>query len=231
MSRGATPKAVPLCPSRKEPLEVVKLMYLLGSIVLAAAVVGCSGEETSEPVAPTNPPPAVKTAAQSPNPSKAGATEPSPPPGHEPSSGSATTKGTAPAASKPAAKQPAQAKLPGWNPSAPTQSMSGGLQYRDAKVGTGKVAKAGDQVTVNYTGYLMSGKKFDSSLDSGQPFGFTLGAGGVIKGWDEGVAGMKVGGKRTLIIPAELGYGAAGNPSIPGGATLVFDVQLLSTGP
>ena len=140
-------------------------------------------------------------------------------------------KTTSGGSEKPAVSQPAQAKLPGWNSSAPTHTMSDGLQYRDAKVGMGAVAKAGDQVTVNYTGYLMSGKKFDSSLDRGQPFGFTLGAGNVIKGWDEGVAGMKVGGKRTLIIPAELGYGAGGNATIPGGATLVFDVQLLSTGP
>ncbi|HWE05114.1 MAG TPA: FKBP-type peptidyl-prolyl cis-trans isomerase [Rhizomicrobium sp.] len=103
----------------------------------------------------------------------------------------------------------------------------------DVKQGTGAVAKAGQQVTVNYTGWLYEhgarGKKFDSSLDHGTPFTFALGAGNVIPGWDRGVAGMKVGGKRTLIIPAELGYGAQGTPdgTIPPGATLIFDVELL----
>jgi FKBP-type peptidyl-prolyl cis-trans isomerase len=104
----------------------------------------------------------------------------------------------------------------------------------DVKAGTGAVAKAGQKVTVNYTGWLYvngaKGKKFDSSLDHGTPFTFPLGAGAVIPGWDKGVAGMKVGGKRTLIIPADLGYGAAGTPdgTIPPGATLIFDVELLS---
>src|ERR1700733_6605609 len=104
----------------------------------------------------------------------------------------------------------------------------------DVKAGTGAVAKPGQPVTVNYTGWLYvngaRGKKFDSSLDHGTPFTFPLGAGAVIPGWDKGVAGMKVGGKRTLIIPSELGYGAAGTPdgTIPPGATLIFDVDLLS---
>ena len=104
----------------------------------------------------------------------------------------------------------------------------------DVKAGTGAVAKAGQKVTVNYTGWLYvngaKGKKFDSSLDHGTPFTFPLGAGAVILGWDKGVAGMKVGGKRTLIIPSDLGYGAAGTPdgTIPPGATLIFDVELLS---
>lgn len=106
----------------------------------------------------------------------------------------------------------------------------------DVKAGTGAVAKAGQKVTVNYTGWLYvngaKGKKFDSSLDHGTPFTFPLGAGAVIPGWDKGVAGMKVGGKRTLIIPADLGYGAAGTPdgTIPPGATLIFDVELLKAG-
>jgi FKBP-type peptidyl-prolyl cis-trans isomerase len=104
-----------------------------------------------------------------------------------------------------------------------------GLQYWDIKVGTGDVAKAGDHVKVHYTGWLTTGKKFDSSVDAHQPFDFTLGKGDVIKGWDEGVAGMKVGGKRQLRIPPELGYGAAGSPgAIPPNATLIFDVQLLA---
>ena len=108
------------------------------------------------------------------------------------------------------------------------KAMLGGLEYWDIKEGTGAVAKAGDTVKVHYTGWLTNGKKFDSSVDRGQPFGFKLGAGQVIKGWDEGVAGMKVGGKRTLIIPSSLGYGPNGNPPvIPGNSTLIFDVELL----
>jgi FKBP-type peptidyl-prolyl cis-trans isomerase len=103
-----------------------------------------------------------------------------------------------------------------------------GLQYIDEKVGDGGEAKAGDLVSVHYTGRLKDGTKFDSSVDRKQPFKFPLGAGRVIKGWDEGVAGMKVGGKRKLIIPAELGYGAAGAGGvIPPNAELHFDVELL----
>ncbi len=112
-------------------------------------------------------------------------------------------------------------------------SQQGQLKIVDVKPGTGAVAKAGQSVTVHYTGWLYEngakGKKFDSSVDRGQPFTFTLGAGNVIPGWDQGVAGMKVGGKRTLIIPPELGYGAGGTPdgTIPPNATLIFDVELL----
>ena len=107
-----------------------------------------------------------------------------------------------------------------------------GLRIIDVKPGTGPVPKAGQTVTVNYTGWLFvdgkKGKKFDSSLDRGEPFSFTLGQGQVIKGWDEGIATMHVGGKRTLIIPPDLGYGARGAGSdIPPGATLIFDVDLL----
>ena len=102
-----------------------------------------------------------------------------------------------------------------------------GLQVRDDQVGTGQEAKAGDHVSVHYTGTLTDGKKFDSSRDRGQPFQFGLGAGQVIRGWDEGVAGMKVGGKRTLVIPPELGYGARPVGPIPANSTLVFDVELI----
>jgi FKBP-type peptidyl-prolyl cis-trans isomerase len=103
-----------------------------------------------------------------------------------------------------------------------------GLRYIDRTIGTGDVAVVGKTTTVHYTGWLENGKKFDSSVDRGQPFSFPLGAGRVIKGWDEGVAGMKVGGKRTLTIPANLGYGARGAGGvIPPNATLIFDVELL----
>ena len=106
--------------------------------------------------------------------------------------------------------------------------MSDGLKYTDDQVGTGAEAVAGKTVSVHYTGWLTNGQKFDSSRDRGQPFSFPLGAGRVIKGWDEGVAGMKVGGKRTLTIPPELGYGARGAPgAIPPNATLKFEVELL----
>ena len=108
-----------------------------------------------------------------------------------------------------------------------------GLQYEDTVVGEGDEAKKGQSVTVHYTGWLFNdgekGAKFDSSLDRRDPFVFSLGAGMVIRGWDEGVAGMQVGGERTLIIPAELGYGARGAGGvIPANATLQFDVQLLA---
>ncbi len=107
-----------------------------------------------------------------------------------------------------------------------------GLQYEDTTVGDGAEARAGQDVTVHYTGWLYNdgaqGAKFDSSKDRNDPFQFSLGAGMVIRGWDEGVAGMKVGGKRTLIIPAALGYGARGAGGvIPPNATLKFDVELL----
>ena len=103
-----------------------------------------------------------------------------------------------------------------------------GLKYTDVKVGTGAEAKSGQNVSVHYTGTLTDGKKFDSSKDRNQPFNFPLGAGRVIKGWDEGVAGMKVGGVRKLIIPASLGYGASGAGGvIPPNATLLFEVELL----
>jgi len=103
-----------------------------------------------------------------------------------------------------------------------------GLQYLDLVVGTGRQAELGDTATVHYTGWLADGRKFDSSVDRKEPFSFRVGAGQVIKGWDEGVGTMKVGGKRKLTIPPQLGYGTRGAGNvIPPNATLTFDVELL----
>ena len=107
-------------------------------------------------------------------------------------------------------------------------TTASGLTYQDLAVGEGEEAAKGMQVTVHYTGWLTDGTKFDSSKDRDEPFDFPLGAGHVIKGWDDGVAGMKVGGKRKLTIPPSIGYGARGAGGvIPPNATLVFDVELL----
>jgi len=122
------------------------------------------------------------------------------------------------------------------SPAAPTQvkeedliTTASGLKYYDLEEGDGAVAQSGQNVTVDYTGWLTDGVKFDSSIDRGEPFSFLLGSGGVIKGWDEGVAGMKVGGKRQLVIPPDLGYGASGAGGvIPPNATLIFEVWLIS---
>ena len=112
-------------------------------------------------------------------------------------------------------------------------TTSSGLQFEDTQIGTGATPRAGQICVMHYTGWLYEngakGKKFDSSLDRGQPFEFRIGQGQVIRGWDEGVATMKVGGKRTLIIPPELGYGARGAGGvIPPNATLIFEVELLA---
>jgi FKBP-type peptidyl-prolyl cis-trans isomerase len=134
------------------------------------------------------------------------------------------------------AKKTTTAKKPAAHPvvggptkvtGAPTKTASG-LEYWDIKVGTGAVAKPGHQVKVDYTGWLTNGKKFDSSVGTGHPFELLLGAGQVIKGWDQGIEGMKVGGKRQLRIPPDLAYGAKGYPGvIPPNSTLIFDVRLV----
>ena len=119
----------------------------------------------------------------------------------------------------------AQSEPTGSNAEVTTES---GLKYIDLVVGSGRVAAAGNLVTVHYTGWLTNGSKFDSSVDRHDPFSFPIGSGKVIRGWDEGVAGMKVGGKRKLTIPPQLGYGSRGAGGvIPPNATLVFDVELL----
>jgi FKBP-type peptidyl-prolyl cis-trans isomerase len=134
----------------------------------------------------------------------------------------ATTAPAATPAAKTAAKAPAKPKA---NKVVTTAS---GLKYEVLKKGKGATATAGHMVTVHYTGWLTNGTKFDSSVDRGQPFQFNLGAHQVIQGWDEGVAGMKIGEKRKLTIPSSLGYGAQGAGGvIPPNSTLIFDVELL----
>jgi FKBP-type peptidyl-prolyl cis-trans isomerase len=135
------------------------------------------------------------------------------------------------AACRPGERAPRSEASQAGGPTVDTTAMTrtaSGLRYRDVTVGQGAEATPGHQVKVHYTGWLLNGKKFDSSRDRGEPFDFGLGGQQVIAGWDEGVAGMKVGGRRTLLIPPDLGYGAGGAPpDIPPGATLVFDVELL----
>jgi FKBP-type peptidyl-prolyl cis-trans isomerase len=123
---------------------------------------------------------------------------------------------------------PACSPTPAGTPGAAGATELPGLKIEELVAGTGKTAQAGNTVSVHYTGWLTDGTKFDSSVDRGQPFSFTLGAGQVIPGWDQGIAGMKVGGKRRLTIAPELAYGKGGYPPvIPENATLVFQVELL----
>lgn len=147
--------------------------------------------------------------------------------------GSESSGGTsAPGASSTGAASSTDTSVPTKVEESSFKTTPSGLKYAVLKEGTGAEAKEGDVVKVHYTGWLKDGgKKFDSSVDRNEPFEFPLGAGQVIPGWDEGVKGMKVGEKRQLVIPAKLGYGDAGaGQDIPGGATLVFDVELLGIG-
>jgi len=131
---------------------------------------------------------------------------------------------------KPGQESPAvkAARKLGTTTKNPANKMADGLIYIDVKEGKGAAAKAGAAVEVHYTGWLPDGTKFDSSRDRGQPFTFPLGAGQVIKGWDKGVAGMKPGGIRKLIVPAGLGYGARAAGPIPPNSTLIFEVKFLT---
>ena len=124
--------------------------------------------------------------------------------------------------------KPTQSTMQEGSQSANMVTMANGLKIQDLSIGTGASAKPGDTVTVNYLGTLENGTKFDSSYDRNQPFVTQIGVGQVIKGWDEGIPGMKVGGKRKLIIPPELGYGVQGAGPIPPNSTLIFEVELMA---
>ncbi len=130
--------------------------------------------------------------------------------------------------STPEAAKETAGNYPGWATTQQPETTASNLKYIDLKVGDGASPQSGRQVIVHYSGYLQNGTKFDSSVDRGEALAFTIGIGQVIKGWDEGVMSMKAGGKRKLIIPPHLGYGASGAPPvIPPNAELVFDVELL----
>ncbi len=168
---------------------------------------------------------ASKSDSSKPDASKADTSKAADKPAAQSSSAAVAAPATAPSLAKPAA---AAATATG----AKMLTTAGGVKYQDTTVGNGAVAAKGQTVSVHYTGWLLEGgklgRKFDSSLDRGQPFQFPLGGNRVIKGWDEGVVGMKVGGTRVLTIPPEMGYGARGAGGvIPPGATLVFEVKLL----
>ena len=183
----------------------------LAAVLIVAALGGCKQSSTSNGAAGASGTTRSSSSAASGSSSAASGTT---------STGAATSAGVV-------------ATLPGESVGQMQQvTTSSGLKYTDLKVGDGAVAETGMVASVHYTGWLMDGTKFDSSLDRGQPLSFKLGGGRVIRGWEEGVKGMRVGGKRKLVIPSDLAYGDAGFPgAIPPRATLVFDVELVGLQP
>lgn len=214
-------------------------MRVLLTAFMAAAVAACDRSSAARNAAvdstPTTPAPAAAPLDSTPAATVADSGKPAadataPAPAAQPSASKpAEPKAATPKASAPKVKvaEPTFAASLGINPKE-LRATPSGLKMVDVKAGNGTEATAGHEVVVHYTGWLTDGKKFDSSRDRGEPFTFNLGAGEVIQGWDQGVDGMKVGGRRKLVIPADLGYGDNGAPpDIPPGATLVFDVELL----
>ena len=194
----------------------MKLILAL-TLVATAIFVACGSDDKKSTATKTAGPAATVATGASPS---TGGVKPGVP-------ASATAASGAPTA------QPSDGNAPGIPPlSSPILTTPSGLRYIDELVGTGPSPTSGKNVTVHYTGWLTNGTKFDSSRDRNQPFSFAIGQGRVIKGWDEGVLTMKIGGKRRLIIPADLAYGPAGRPpTIPQNSTLIFDVELISVAP
>ena len=189
---------------------------------LIAGAVGCGQKDppAETPAAPPATAPSSAAPTTAPPTTSADATKPATP--------------DAPAAATPGKDAPSDAgkmdAKPGKTTVKPGKAVktASGLEYTDVKVGSGEEAVSGKTVVVNYVGTLKDGTEFDSSYKHGKPFDFFLGGGGVIKGWDEGVQGMKVGGKRKLVIPGDLAYGKQGPPGIPPDATLLFTIELLA---
>jgi FKBP-type peptidyl-prolyl cis-trans isomerase len=177
-----------------------------GAALLTAFALGCQRPQGEAPPAP-------KSDAATSTPARPAAPAPE-----------QAAKPAAPAKERAAV---AAARKLGTSADQPAVTTASGLQYIDVKQGSGAAVKSQDMVAVHYTGWLVDGAKFDSSLDRGEPFMFSVGRGMVIKGWDEGLVGMKPGGVRKLIIPPQLGYGETGSGPIPANATLIFEIRLL----
>jgi peptidylprolyl isomerase len=182
--------------------DVSRLVVCLLALSAVALVLGCQTSERPKS-APSAPAPKTEAAAPAP-------------------------KSEAPKPAVAESEAAAAARKLGTATTNPVVTTATGLQYIEVKEGGGEAAQAGKTVSVHYTGWLVNGTEFDNSLDRGRPIEFVLGTGRVIRGWEEGVAGMKVGGIRKLIIPPDLGYGSRAMGPIPAGSTLIFEVQLVA---